>query len=111
MFTSQSKDFFKSGLAFGLGVGAVVGSYSALWLQKKQAVSPEKVLNKVRQAFLKEGPIEGSWIESTKKPLQKFAITQELYHGGINRLEDGKVVQYEFLADANTGSIVEIQRL
>ncbi|WP_071131815.1 hypothetical protein [Enterococcus timonensis] len=102
---------FKNGLAFGLGLGAVIGSYSA-WLLKAQAKkAPEEILAKVKNAFLKEGPITGSWIESTKKKVRKFAITQEIYQGGIHRVEDGQNIQYAFTADANTGSIVEIHRI
>lgn len=111
MQEENPREFFKGGLAFGLGVGAVLGSYGAFQLSKKQRISPETVLNFVKDAFLKEGPIEGSWIESTRHPLRKFAITQEIYYGGITRLEDGKIVQYEFSADAKTGSIIEIHRL
>lgn len=111
MNNTQSGDYFKGGLAFGLGIGAVVGTYSALWLKKNQHISPNKVLNSVKAAFLAEGPIEGSWIEATRRPSQKFAIAQELYRGGINRLEDGKLVQYEFAADAKTGTVLEIVRL
>lgn len=111
MDKTQSGDYFKGGLAFGLGVGAFVGTYGALWLNKNHHISPDKVLSNVRDAFLTEGPIEGSWIEATRKPTQKFAITQELYRGGISRLEDGKLVSYEFAADAKTGTVLEITRL
>ena len=64
-----------------------------------------------KRAFLKEAPIEGSWIEMKKSPLQKFALRTDVYYGGITRYEDGQLVQYEFLADANTGSILDIYRL
>lgn len=103
--------FVKGSLAFGVGIGAILGGLGVLKFSKKQRVSPTTVLNFVKEAFLKEGPIEGSWIESTKHSQRKFAITQEIYHGGITRLEDGKMVQYEFSADARTGSIIEIHRL
>jgi len=46
-----------------------------------------------------------------KAPLQKFALRTDVYYGGITRYEDGQLVQYEFLADANTGSILDIYRL
>ncbi len=111
MNQEDSRLFFKGGLAFGLSIGALIGSYGVALLKDKKTVSPETVLNHVKNAFLKEGPIEGSWIESKKRPQQKFAITQEIYYGGINRLEDGKIVQYEFSADAKTGSVIEIHRL
>ncbi|MBO6456034.1 peptidase, partial [Enterococcus faecalis] len=55
--------------------------------------------------------IEGSWIEFEKKPLRKFAIHSKTYTGGICRIEDDGIVQYEFTADAYTGTVIDIQRL
>lgn len=46
-----------------------------------------------------------------KIPITKVALRTDVYYGGITRYEDGQLVQYEFLADANTGSILDIYRL
>ena len=56
-------------------------------------------------------PFKGSWIEFEKKPLRKFAIHSKTYTGGICRIEDDGIVQYEFTADAYTGTVIDIQRL
>lgn len=103
--------YFKEGLLLGAGLGIISGIASALWYQKKRTLDPDFVLENVKTAFLEEGPIEGSWIEFTKKPLRKFAIRSKTYTGGISRLEDGEMILYEFVADAATGTIIDIQRI
>lgn len=111
MGNENELDYFKGGLALGIGVGVLGGIASALWYHKKRTVDADSVLNTVREAFLKEGPIEGSWIEFQQKPLRKFAVHSKTYTGGVTRIEDGQTVQYEFLADAYTGTIIEVNRL
>lgn len=71
----------------------------------------DDVLQIVKDEFLKEGPIEGSWINFEKQPLRKFAVHSEGYEGGITRLEDDQLVTYEFLADAKTGTVLDIKRI
>ena len=40
----------------------------------------------------------------------KFAVRSSAYRGGLSRIEDGETVYYEFLADAHTGTVLEISR-
>lgn len=101
---------FKTGLAIGIGIGLVTGLATALVAKRKKQLAADDVLNKIKKEFLKEGPIEGSWINFEKKPIRKFAIHTEGYSGGITRLEDEHLTTYEFLADANTGSVLDIKR-
>lgn len=103
--------YFKGGLAIGVSLGILSGVASTLWYQKKRTLDADLVLEDVKEAFLQEGPIEGSWIEFEKKPLRKFAIHSKTYHGGISRLEDGIMVQYEFVADAITGTVIDVTRI
>ncbi|MDT2743757.1 hypothetical protein P7H31_04500 [Enterococcus asini] len=110
MENDNQLSIFKGGLALGVGVGLVGGVMSTLWIKKRQRLNADAVLTLVKEAFLKEGPIEGSWINFEKQPLRKFAVHSEGYTGGITRLEDGKIVSYEFLADAKTGTVLEIER-
>lgn len=103
--------YFKGGLAIGVSLGIISGIASTLWYQKKHTLDADLVLENVKDAFLKEGPIEGSWIEFGKKPLRKFAVHSKTYNGGISRLEDGIMVQYEFTADAFTGTVIDVKRI
>ncbi|MBO0476640.1 PepSY domain-containing protein [Vagococcus sp. DIV0080] len=115
MTNSKSKEFYQHGLTTGIGIGLTVGAIGGAALlhfyKKNKALSADDILEKVKADFLLEGPIEGSWIHFKKEPLQKFAVHSKTYTGGISRIEDGELVQYEFVADAYTGTIIDIYRL
>lgn len=103
-------DYFKGGLMIGTGIGLATGIATTIWAKNKQGLSADAVLDKIKRAFLKEGPIEGSWISFEKQPIRKFAIHSEAYSGGITRMEDGLLVMYEFLADTKTGTVLDVHR-
>jgi len=74
-------------------------------------LNPDDILEQVKRQFRQESPIEGAWIEKHAVPFQKFAVKSRVYYGGINRYEDDQLVQYQFVADAETGSVLDIHRL
>lgn len=112
---NKNKEFYQHGLTTGVGIGLALGAIGGAALtylyKKNRTLSADDILEKVKADFLQEGPIEGSWIHFKKEPLQKFAITSKTYTGGISRIEDGELAQYEFVADAYTGTILDIYRL
>ncbi|MGG5357553.1 MULTISPECIES: peptidase [unclassified Enterococcus] len=110
MYEESELNYFKGGLALGMGVGLLSGIASAIWYHRKKTLDADQVLTHIKNAFLKEGPIEGSWISFEKEPVRKFAVHSKGFRGGISRMEDGELVRYEFLADAYTGSVLEIVR-
>ncbi|KFN92913.1 PepSY domain-containing protein [Tetragenococcus muriaticus] len=112
MYEDDQINAFKGGIAIGVGIGLLSGIASTLLInQYKKKLSADDILKRIKKAFLKEGPIEGSWINFEKQPVRKFAIQTEGYNGGITRLEDNHLVTYEFWADAKTGSVLDIQRI
>jgi predicted small secreted protein len=94
---------------FFLGVSAgVAGSYIVKEAtSRKGTVSPEDILNQVKEAFKKDGPISGSWINMTAEPFLRSPIQHQVYKGGITRTIDGHSELFEFIADAKTGTILE----
>lgn len=110
MYEESEQAYFKGGLAVGLGLGLLSGVATALWYNRNKTMSADEVLATIKEAFLDEGSIEGSWISFEKEPTRKFAIHSKAYRGGISRIEDGEVVYYEFLADAYTGTVLDISR-
>ena len=102
---------FAQGLAIGSTIGLAAGIAANHYYRKKQKMSPDKVLDQIKAAFLKEGPIEGSWISFDTEHMQKFAITMDILSGGITRTEDDHLVAYEFKADAKTGAVLSIDRM
>lgn len=89
----------------------VVGFLAHLVIDQKTPVNADRILDRVKVQFKEDGPIEGSWIEMTKVPWKKYAYDTKVYYGGISRYEEGKIAQYEFIADAYTGSIMDLYKI
>lgn len=101
------KDFC-AGLLTGIAAGFVVNE---MLDRVNPYVSPDLALNNVKETFLKEGPIDGSWVVMKTEPFQNGLINLEVYRGGVSRIVDGVFEQYEFAADATTGTVVEIKQI
>lgn len=71
----------------------------------------ELVLHGIKQSFKAEGPIDGSWIYMKTEPFKRQAISTDVYRGGISRVLDGEIEQFEFFADARTGTVVELIKI
>lgn len=103
----------KGNLLFPLLIGAIAGFFSGLQAREnlqQPKLTPQQILKKIRRAFQAETPVQDSWINMKPQHFQKFAIKTDVYRGGISRLEDQQLIQYDFLADANTGSVLELKR-
>ncbi len=74
-------------------------------------MSANRILKLVKNDFASEGSLTGSWINDKAVPFQRFAVKTQAYEGGVSRLEDGDEVDYEFVADAYTGSLLELKRI
>jgi predicted small secreted protein len=97
---------------FILGIGAgFAGAYAVKEAVRKVHVSPEQILEQAKAVFKKEGPISGSWINMNAETYSKPPIEYQVFKGGISRIADGKTQLYEFIADASTGTIIEINNL
>lgn len=90
----------------------VIGGYSLTeCMLKKQYPSPEEVLKKIKREFKKQGPITGSWICTDQEQYEKGPLHFNVYKGGISRKINGKIEQYEFIADVESGNILDIYPL
>lgn len=98
---------FLVGVLTGVAAGIVVNE--AIHRIDKN-VAADSVLNDVKDAFKKEGPIDGSWIVMKTEPFSNDVITMDVYRGGISRIKNGEVEQFEFAADAATGTVVELSK-
>ena len=98
------KDFLAgvlTGVAAGLIVNQAIGRI-------EMNTPAEDVLRSVKEAFKKEGPIDGSWIVMKPEPFHNGVITMDVYRGGISRMQNGSLEQFEFAADSKTGTVVEL---
>lgn len=100
------KDFM-AGILTGVAAGIVVNETIK---RLNEHVPADGVLKQVKEAFLEEGPIDGSWIVMKAEPYTNHVISMDVYRGGISRIRNGELEQYEFAADAKTGSVVELVR-
>jgi predicted small secreted protein len=89
----------------GVAAGVVVSESID---RMNQNVSADSVLNTIKDAFKNEGPIDGSWIVMKTEPFTNNVITMDVYRGGISRIKEGELEQFEFAADAKTGTVVEL---
>lgn len=87
------------------------GAAAHSFFSSKKTLKADDLLKKVKKEFLKEGPVDGSWIELTKVPWKKYAYETDVYYGGISRFEENKLVQYEFIVDAFTGSLIDLYKV
>ncbi|MBE1554353.1 hypothetical protein [Sporosarcina limicola] len=101
------KDFL-AGVLTGVAAGFIVNEAID---RVNPNVAADSVLNTIKVAFKSEGPIDGSWIVMKTEPYKNNVITMNVYRGGISRIKDGELEQFEFTADAKTGTIVELVKI
>ncbi|MBS4175977.1 PepSY domain-containing protein [Lederbergia citrea] len=95
----------------GATAGLISGYCLSTKLNQKMPLTGEKVLADVKRAFKKEGSIDGSWMQMRPEDYQKYAIKTKVYRGGITRNQNGESQQFEFIADAYTGSVLDVYPL
>ena len=93
-----------------LGASGIAGFIAGKLFGNRQ-ISADRILKLVKNDFASEGSLTGSWINDKAIPFQRFAVKTHAYEGGVSRLEDGEEVDYEFIADAYTGSLLELKRI
>jgi predicted small secreted protein len=99
----------KRDLLIGFSTGIAAGFLIREIAHRIEPMKPaEYVLQGVKQTFKQEGPIDGSWIYLKTEPFKRQAITTDVYRGGISRVREGEIEQFEFFADARTGSVIEL---
>lgn len=95
----------------GATVGLIGGVVAKEMITQKTDVSPEKVLEQTKRRFIEKGPINGSWIHMEVESYDKQPIQYRVYRGGISRNSNGKNEQFEFIADASTGTLLDVRAL
>lgn len=93
----------------GAAVGVISGYAVKEIISQKTYVSPEKVLENVKKQFNQNGSISGSWIHMEAEPYEKQQIQYKVYKGGISKNNRGVNEQFEFIADATTGTLLDIK--
>ena len=99
---------FIAGVLTGVAAGIVV---SEVIDRVDPNVAADTVLKDIKDSFKKEGPIDGSWIVMKTESFKNEVIIMDVYRGGISRIANGELEQFEFAADAKTGTVVELTKI
>lgn len=75
--------------------------------ENRSKFSSEKILHLIKNTAGANGKVTGSWIMTKPETLNQNSFTYQAYRGGITKIEDNDEKHFEFLADANTGEILE----
>jgi predicted small secreted protein len=92
--------------------GFAIGFTAAYAIKQNQSsLSSSEALYIVKQAFKQNGTIDGSWIHTTTKILQKHGMVFEGFNGGIIRTINNEQEHFEFFIDRKSGAILELNKL
>ncbi|MGD6816915.1 PepSY domain-containing protein [Metabacillus sp. 84] len=98
----------------GLLAGIALG-FAAAYLLKDQLKSPfissDKALQLVKKEFRKKGPIEGSWIYTVPEDYSIHDSNHKVYKTGITRTTEGALEQFEAIVHAQTGLLLEVNKV
>ncbi|TDL34273.1 hypothetical protein E2R51_00715 [Jeotgalibacillus sp. S-D1] len=96
-------------------VGAFVGLAAGIAISQGTArtasVSADKVLKDVKDQFKQDGSIDGSWIQMKPEEHEILSVKNQVYKGGISRQQGNNLEQFEFIADAKTGTVMDIYKI
>lgn len=96
-------------LVLGIGIGIAAGMFLRSKLTNEH-IAPEKALRIVKQNLEPKMTINGSWIHMIPESFEKNNLEYTVYRGGITTLTDDSTIQYDFIVDANSGTILEINK-
>ncbi|WP_347549240.1 PepSY domain-containing protein [Pseudalkalibacillus hwajinpoensis] len=95
------------GALIGAGAAAIT---TATIASKKTYISPEKALKAAKSAVKPVYIVKGSWIHMKTDSVEKFNVPFTVYSGGLTCEKDGELQQLDFMVDAETGTLVELQQ-
>jgi predicted small secreted protein len=93
--------------SLSISLGIAIGLLVQKQLDDK-TLSAEKALSKVKQAVKQKHQIDGSWIHMTPEQIERHGLDYDVYKGGLTLTKNDQVKHYDFTADAETGSVLEL---
>ncbi len=97
---------FAAAVVAGFTTGFAVANY----LEEVSHADPEHVLDEIKKKFRTLGPVEGTWIVMKPELFNNGVLDFDVYQGGITVKQAKQAVQYQFIADAKTGSILHVKQ-
>lgn len=95
---------FFIGVAAGIAMGYVISKN-----KKTKRVKPEKVIQLVKNRYKNQMNIIGSWIHVEPKSEILNGIQYNIYQGGLTGVIGDSPQFLEFIADADTGTLIRVE--
>ncbi|MFC7393591.1 PepSY domain-containing protein [Scopulibacillus cellulosilyticus] len=95
-------------IAIAFGVGLAGGYVLQKSLQKSQ-LSPEQVMQIVKRAAKKSLNIDGAWVYLTPEDYYQNGLSYKVYKGGLTAKDGENLEHFDFIADASTGTILDLK--
>lgn len=92
----------------GAAIGFACGYATKCAVNKYANQSPDSILAQVKAAMTKDGKVIGSWILMTPEKYVKNGIQYEVFKGGLTKISNELQKHYEFIADATTGTVIDV---
>ncbi|NEU29986.1 hypothetical protein GN156_04235 [bacterium LRH843] len=92
----------------GIGIGLAFG-YLLRPAIEGERMTPERALKEVKKAIAHSHAISGSWIHMLPETIEKNHITYDVYRGGVSTTTEEGTVQFEFLVDMKTGTLIHLE--
>lgn len=97
---------FAIGVVAGFAAAVIMKEISDRALPYKSA---DEILAELKQQFKKDGPIGDTWIYMKPEYYQNGYTSIPSYRGGISQIIDGESKNFEFVADAYQGILLEVK--
>lgn len=99
---------FAAALVVGTITGYFAGIATCRLISKKETLSSEHVLEHVKSAINNQLPIEGAWIYLSPHIWSRDDLNYMVYKGGLISIEHGTSRYFDFVADAHSGTVLEL---
>ncbi|MDF2911179.1 MAG: hypothetical protein K0Q56_2060 [Sporolactobacillus laevolacticus] len=100
---------FGTAIVVGTIAGYLAGIATCRLMAEKKTLSSEHVLDRVKKAVSEQLSINGAWIYLTPHTWSKDSFTHFVYKGGLTSSENGISRHFDFIADARSGTLLELK--
>jgi predicted small secreted protein len=92
------------------GIAGAVAGY-AVTKKKAEGITPEKALDLLKEKAQESYSISGAWIMVNKEEKKVYGLSYLVYQGGFSHSIEGEPpAHYEFMVDANTGTLLQLKK-
>ncbi|WP_050616090.1 PepSY domain-containing protein [Bacillus testis] len=95
-------------IVLGAAAGFICGYAAKCVIDNNNTPSPDDVLTHVKDAVKENGKVIGSWILMKPESYVKNGLQYEVFKGGLTKIDNDEQTQFEFVADATTGTVLDL---